>query len=910
MIRNNRLKVAALAASIALAMTATSAMAATPTATQLPGEGAVTGTATAGLITAGDQTINVTGNAVINWGKAGGTINVATTPSAQPGGFNIGSDAALHFAGQSAAGTMDAVLNIDVSGNPSQIMGALDDAGSISDGTSIFVANSNGIIVGAKATISSAGDVGLIANTRGAQTFATTGDAASIEFTGAGGDVSIAKGADVSGADVLVSGGGNVNVDLSAFTGGAVTVQAGVKQSASGLVKDNAGAVLTATGDFGGTTLDSFASAGNASTSGTLTLGTARMDGTLTNAGTLTLGDGFAIDGVLVNNKTVNSINANFGGLTNNGDFTATGNVSVAGDFLNNGKFTGGAILFLPFPPFIPMGFFPTALTTTGGSFTNNGQISDVNISVSGGDMTNAGVISGKGNLNVTAGNVANSGSMEVTDIRVLNGSIVNDGELTGITPNVKTASDSGAEGFTAGADYSITNTGTITSTNSLFLNANSSDHHNHNGAKNDSTGSVINTGVLQVGNAQFMDLGAHDDVNLGGTVQAFDGTKYAALSAANPLTFLRVYAGDYANPGSGYVLKADGVATVSADITTRGGAMIVGSQVKLMGNLSSVDADGVPTNDVAIVAGAKLDTDYAVRVASGKTVTANLIAVDGDQTGSESNVILQGTLAAQSIMFGRSNAVSDVFTGPAGSLSLFNNGFDPTLEVHFTGAVKTAPYNNASTNFRYNGLQVVTDGKPLGLSLDPVAYLTNGTTNGAKSAVNLLVNGDVNLTGPIVRTVGANGSAVTGVVNIPNTHLVLQSSGNISVGDGGDYYWPGYVYLGNVAADADGNALPGTLGLGTITTGGEFNNVLPGDIAGASGIHFITQFPMTLRGNVVTNANAWVNFGTDLLTQAYSTGTLSPGKFFGGTQGSGTVVNYGDLDDANFHTHAPVATK
>jgi hypothetical protein len=300
------------------------------------------------------------------------------------------------------------------------------------------------------------------------------------------------------------------------------------------------------------------------------------------------------------------------------------------------------------------------------------------------------------------------------------------------------------------------------------------------------------------------------------------------------------------------------------------------------------------------------MDGDYAVRVAAGKTVTAAAINVDGDQAGDESNVILQGTLAAQDIAFGFSNPVSDVFAGPAGGLSLFNNGTDPTLAFHFSGIVKTAKYNNAS-NFRFNGLSVVTD-SPLKLTLDPTAFETNGTSNGL-SAVNLLVNGDVELTSTATGTVATGGSAVTGVVNIPNTHLVLQSSGNISTGGAG-FDWPGYVYLGTVMADADGNALPGTLGMGTITTAGNFSNVLPGDIAGASGIHFITQFPMSLGGDVITNANAWVNFGTDLMTAKYAGEQGVGGPFFGGSQGAGTVINYDELDESRFHTATPSSTR
>jgi hypothetical protein len=60
---------------------------------------------------------------------------------------------------------------------------------------------------------------------------------------------------------------------------------------------------------------------------------------------------------------------------------------------------------------------------------------------------------------------------------------------------------------------------------------------------------------------------------------------------------------------------------------------------------------------------------------------------------------------------------------------------------------------------------------------------------------------------------------------------------------------------------------------------------------------------------SITTNANAWVNFGTDLLTQGYSTGTLT-GNFFGGVNTVSTVVNCDELDPSMFHAHAPTAAK
>lgn len=105
---------------------------------------------------------------------------------------------------------------------------------------------------------------------------------------------------------------------------------------------------------------------------------------------------------------------------------------------------------------------------------------------------------------------------------------------------------------------------------------------------------------------------------------------------------------------------------------------------------------------------------------------------------------------------------------------------------------------------------------------------------------------------------------------------------------------------------------MPGTLGLGEITLGGDFNNVLPGNVDNRGGIHFITQFPLTINGGgtVTTNANSWINFGTDLLTQSHAAGPVGVGQFFGGAKGSGSVVNYGPLDPSMFHTNAPDATR
>jgi filamentous hemagglutinin family protein len=874
-----KFKLTTLAGAIALAMGSTAAYAAAPAATQLPGQGEIasgTVTAVSTPTAGGAQTITLGSNVVIDWGK-GTDINKTGVA-----GFNIGSDASLTFDGTGA------VLNVDVSGNASQIFGTLQ-----STAGNLYVANTNGIIVGAGAKITASGaEVGLIGNALG-PTSGFAGNITSVGYNGTGGDVTVAAGAHLNGGTVLISGGNMVNVDLGSLESGNVALNAGMPVNGGAFADKNPDAMLTVSGDLAGATLTSVFSAGDATNNGkvdTSTLVDGDVAGVLTNNGTLDAAAGFVISGSLVNEKTLNAVDLTLGGdLTNDGEATITGPVAVDGGITNNGKFVA------------------TGQTISAGSLDNVGTFTSGAITTAG-DFNNSGEIKASGDLNINGGDFTNSGSLETSGaVHALNGSISNSGQLSvggGGFAVMTTGSDETAAGFTPGADYSITNTGTVTSPGILFLSANGDAIVGQRGgtAANDSTGSVTNAGVLQVGAGGWLALAAYNDVTLGGSVQALHGTKYAALSAANPLGLFDILAGNY----DGTVLSTDGVATLATDITTSGGGYVVGNQVRLMANLSSVNGTGTPTGTVQIVAGAASDEGYAVRVASGKTITADTINVDGDTAGDVPNVILQGTLAASQISFGAINAVGDIFSGPNGGLEMWGS---PSLIVNSTGRVKTAPYLNDANNFRYNYLPVtVDDGSTLDLAIDP--SIMQGTPT---SGVNLLVNGDVHLSSGMAATVHAGDSAVTGVNPVPNSHMVLQSTGNITTGAAGGangtFYWPGYIYLGNIAADADGNALPGTLGLGTITTTGEFNNVLPGDIAGASGIHFITQFPMTIVGDVVTNANAWVNFGTALLTEAYSTGTL-PGNFYGGTKGSGTVVNYGPLDPSNFVTQPPVSEK
>ena len=151
---------------------------AAPTPNQMPGAGFVSAVSLGSTTVLGATFTNlvsganipVDGKVVIQWAGAGAPAGEVTNPH----GFNLGSNAVLGF---TAASAKSAVLNIDASGNPSQIYGLLLANAKAGWIPAMFVANANGIVVGAGGRIVAPQGVGLIG--------ANLNNATSInEFTG------------------------------------------------------------------------------------------------------------------------------------------------------------------------------------------------------------------------------------------------------------------------------------------------------------------------------------------------------------------------------------------------------------------------------------------------------------------------------------------------------------------------------------------------------------------------------------------------------------------------------------------------------------------------------------------------------------------------------------------------------
>ncbi|QSR84717.1 filamentous hemagglutinin N-terminal domain-containing protein [Methylacidimicrobium sp. B4] len=197
----------ATAACAGLALGLVSARATVVAPLQLPGHGdVIAGGATGSYGNTGGGTITVTAsNTVINWGNSGGTIGTN-----QPGGFNIGGSANLTIA---TGG--NSLLNVDVTGSPSQILGTM----GVTGNAPVFVANANGITVGPNATITSSAGLGLIAATVNAAQFASNGTIP-VSFV-QGGNLTVQGNLQGVGGFVLLAGSGAVNVSPIPTASGA-----------------------------------------------------------------------------------------------------------------------------------------------------------------------------------------------------------------------------------------------------------------------------------------------------------------------------------------------------------------------------------------------------------------------------------------------------------------------------------------------------------------------------------------------------------------------------------------------------------------------------------------------------------------------------------------------------------------
>jgi len=370
---------------------------------QLPGHGVVAnGVSGVSYLPTGPNqaTLTVSHPTAILWESSGGTLNV---PGSGPG-FNIGQNATLTINGGFP------VLNVDVTGNPSYIMGTLNAATT----TPVFVANGSGIIVGSGATITAAGGIGLLGYDLSGQASSFTGTV-SVSPTTTGSFVTIQSGASISsGASILVAA---PQVNIGIATPGSITAS-GFFDVLSGYqftgYTPSTGTYVTGPSPIAGST-------GSITISGPSS-GTYSSFNSVMSSGSITTNGNLILPGSTSTQwGTGNSSNLALGVLTNNGTLSFASDLtgaSTTGSIVNNGTISAnGSDLNI----------------TVGGSITNNpgatidGSGFNVSLNTVGGGINNMGTISGFDSVSLQAsnpnhlgpyifGSISNTGTISITD--------------------------------------------------------------------------------------------------------------------------------------------------------------------------------------------------------------------------------------------------------------------------------------------------------------------------------------------------------------------------------------------------------------------------------------------------------------------------------------------------------------
>lgn len=638
---------------------------------------------------------------------------------------------------------------------------------------------------------------------------------------GAGATLNITNG--TAGAGLLIS---DVTGQASQIYGKVTASSVGALfiANANGVVLDAGGAVNNGTSDgvaFLGFAQDAatFATATTASVGVNVGAGQ-----TLLTKGDVTVNGAVTAGTVLVagaGNVNVAQSDAAAGwnifageNFTYNGGATATASGAFAGGSAAVVNLTGGASS--------GSSAFSGATVVAAGNVNLNNYISSFTSATIAGTLTNNGVLSAS---IVSAGGVVNNGVINATAASTLTattGDVVNNGIINA----------SGAVTFSAASTTgNVTNNGSILNAGDVTLSAGAS------------AGTAANNGTINFAASSAALSMTGFNVNLYGTVNANVGTVATALSATNAL----------------------GAVTLSA--ATAGGVLnlgttLFGAATTLQGDAVRVVSGGVNGTSVAAILGSGPVTSgsntygYNLSVFNGATLSAGTtgaVTITGATGASGSNINLDGTVAGLSVGVSAANNINGL-----GGFTIASGG---TLAATFSGnfnAPNGAAARSGAGNFLYNYV-------PVNVASNGTATITLDPTNTATTAqlVNVLVNGSANLvnggTPPLASPVTAPNGSVVAQSSAPNSHLVVQATGNLTLGDKSGFYWPGLMYVGNINAGQ-----PGSLStLGTITLGGNVSNVIPTNVASEGGIWFMTNNPLNIAtgAQVLTNTNSWINF-------------------------------------------------
>jgi subtilase-type serine protease len=453
--------------------------------------------------------------------------------------------------------------------------------------------------------------------------------------------------------DVSVSSGGtftnNTTGTAGALTNAGTASNAGTLGSltnTAGNFTNNTGGVITGkTVISGGTVTNNFqmtdadvAAAANFVNNNGATAGNVKNSGTVSNAGTIASlqndagsftnnfggvvsGTTTVSGGTVTNNAEMNAVNVGAGGIFTNttdgiaGAVTNAGNSSNAGEIasLTNtaGNFVNNA-----------GGIITGQTTITGGTVTNNFEITDADVAAAAafvnnsdgiaGNIRNSGTVTNAGtiaSLQNDAGSFTNNSGGEVTGTTTINGgTVVNNAALAAVEIGSQ-GTFTNNSGATTGA---VTNSGTASNDGTVASLTNIG-------------GSFSNTGVISgaasVSGGEFINEGT-----VTGTIDVFDG---GLLSGSGVSGGLVINAGGILSPGPGLqTVSVNGDltfrigSTYQVDITSTG----LSDQVNATG---TIDIEGGTLDIRAASNTYGLSTAYTILSAGSITGNFDTIASD-----------------------------------------------------------------------------------------------------------------------------------------------------------------------------------------------------------------------------------------------------------------------------------------
>jgi len=663
---------------------------------------------------------------------------------------------------------------------------------------------------------------------------------------GSGATLTITNTNSATGTGLLIS---DVTGQASQIYGTLAVSNAGPLfiANANGVVVGTSGAVNNGTAGVGilGFAQDaaSFASATTVAASVNVPVGQ-----TLVNKGDVTVNGTISAGPVLI--AGAGNVNVSQSGAAANGwnivageNFTFTGMTAAS----VSGAFAGGS----------------TAVVNLAGGASSTAAAFSGAVVNAAGNVNLSNYVAALSSSSAIAGTLTNNGALSANTLAA--GSIVNNGIINA----------SGAVSLTA-TNGSVTNNGSILNAGNVTLSAGMS------------AGTAVNNGTINFASAGSALTMSGFNVNLYGTVNANVGSAATALSATNALSNVSLAAA-----------TAGGVLNLGTTLFASSGTL-AGAAVRVVsGGLTATGATGNVTVTIgsgAVTSGANT-YGYNLSVFPGATLSAGTgtMSVSGATGANGSNINLDGTLAGGSISVQANNINGlggfNITTSTGGSLTAtFSGNFN---------APNGAAARSGAGNFLYNYVPVnVASNGSASITLNP----TNTTI--AQQNVNVLVNGSAILASTLATPVSVNGSVVA-QSSAPNNHLVVQATGNLTIGNSSDFYWPGLMYLGTINAGKPGSVST----LGTITLSGNVSNVIPTNVTSGGGIWFMTNNPLTFPTGstvtVLTNTNSWINFPAATgLAAAYGAQNATTMTFYGMTVNPtvNTILNTQVLAASQFY--------